>query len=62
MTREPAQAPARREERLGEELHRAFKLSPDPLLVEKVRDIIGLYLDRIPMRWLSASTRHLRCR
>src|SRR5688572_33136504 len=22
-----------------------FKLSPDPLLVEKVRDIVGLYLD-----------------
>ena len=22
-----------------------FKLSPDPMLVEKVRDIVGLYLD-----------------
>ena len=23
----------------------SFKLSPDPLFVEKVRDIVGLYLD-----------------
>jgi transposase len=25
-------------------LHETFKLSPDPLLIEKVRDIVGLYL------------------
>jgi transposase len=24
--------------------HRTFKLSPDPLLIEKVRDIVGLYM------------------
>ena len=31
----------------GLQPHRAetFKLSPDPLFVEKVRDIVGLYLD-----------------
>jgi transcriptional regulator with XRE-family HTH domain len=26
-------------------LDEAFKLSPDPLLIEKVRDIVGLYLN-----------------
>ena len=31
----------------GLQPHRAetFKLSPDPLLVEKVRDIVGLYMN-----------------
>src|SRR5215470_2806628 len=32
---------------LGLQPHRSetFKLSPDPLLVEKVRDIVGLYMN-----------------
>src|SRR5512132_342193 len=35
-----------------------FKLSTDPLFVEKVRDIVGLYLDRRIVRWCSASMRN----
>jgi len=26
-------------------LHKSFKLSSDPYFVEKVRDVVGLYLD-----------------
>ena len=37
-----------------------FKLSPDPLLIEKVRDIVGLYVDPPTMPWCSASTRSPR--
>ena len=31
----------------GRQPHRSetFKLSPDPLLIEKVRDIVGLYMN-----------------
>jgi len=40
-----------------------FKLSTDPFFVEKVRDIVGLYLNPPPTRpWCSASTRRVKCR
>jgi len=39
-----------------------FKVSTDPLLIEKVRDIVGLYLQPRPMPWCSASTRKRRFR
>ena len=39
-----------------------FKLSTDPLFVEKVRDIVGLYLDPPDRAWCSASTRSRRYR
>jgi hypothetical protein len=32
-----------------------FKLSPDPLFVEKVRDIVGLYLDPPSASWPSSA-------
>src|SRR4029453_6641591 len=38
----------------------AFKLSSDPLFVEKVRDIVGLYLSPPTGRWSSGSTRRAR--
>jgi hypothetical protein len=37
-----------------------FKLSTDPLFIEKVRDIVGLYLLRRRSRWSCASTRRHR--
>ena len=48
----------------GLQPHRSetFKLSTDPLLVEKVRDIVGLYLDPPRMRRCSASMRSRRSR
>ena len=47
----------------GLQPHRSetFKLSTDPLFIEKVRDIVGLYL-RPPARWCCASTRRARSR
>ena len=39
-----------------------FKLSPDPQLVEKIRDVVGLYMARRTMRWCSRSTRSRRSR
>lgn len=36
---------------------RTFKLSNDPFFVEKVRDIAGLYLNSLIMRWCCASMR-----
>jgi transposase len=48
----------------GLQPHRSetFKLSNDPLLVEKVRDIVGLYLDPRRTRRCSASMRSRKCR
>ena len=37
-----------------------FKLSADPLFIEKVRDIVGLYLTRRTGRWSCAWTRSPR--
>ncbi len=37
-----------------------FKLSPDPLFIDKVRDIVGLYLNPPEARWCCASTRSHR--
>ena len=37
-----------------------FKLSPDPLFVEKVRDVVGLYVNPPEELWCSASTRSPR--
>ena len=39
-----------------------FKLSPDPLLIDKVRDIVGLYMNPPEHAWYSASTRNRRSR
>ena len=39
-----------------------FKLSTDPLFIEKVRDVVGLYLDPPDRRWCCAWTRSPRCR
>ena len=39
-----------------------FKLSSDPLFVEKVRDIVGLYLARRPWPWSRAWTRRAKFR
>lgn len=39
-----------------------FKLSTDPLFVEKVRDIIGLYLNHRIGQWCCASMRNRRSR
>jgi hypothetical protein len=41
------------------QLHRLehWKLSKDPLFVEKVRDIVGPYLNRPSGRWCSVSMR-----
>src|SRR5262249_24139379 len=39
-----------------------FKLSDDPLFVDKVRDIVGLYLSPPTGRLFSASTRKARSR
>ena len=48
----------------GLQPHRSqtFKLSDDPLFVDKVRDIVGLYPRRPTGRWFSASTRRARSR
>ena len=48
----------------GLQPHRSetFKLSTDPLFVEKVRDIVGLYMSPRPARWCCASTRRARSR
>ena len=48
----------------GLQPHRAesFKLSTDPLFVEKVRDVVGLYLDPPERPRCSASTRKVRSR
>jgi hypothetical protein len=40
----------------------AFKLSADPQFIDKVRDIVGLYLNPPRRRWCSASTRRRRSR
>ena len=40
----------------------SFKLSSDPEFIDKVRDIVGLYLDRRTARWCSASTKRARSR
>ena len=40
----------------------AFKLSNDPFFVEKVRDIVGLYLAPPERAWSSASTRRAKSR
>jgi transposase len=37
-----------------------FKLSPDPLLIEKVRDMVGLYTTRPITLWCSASMKKAR--
>jgi len=39
-----------------------FKLSSDPLFVDKVRDIVGLYLVHHSKQWCCASTRRARSR
>ena len=39
-----------------------FKLSPDPLFVEKVRDIVGLYINPPEAPWCCAWTRRPRSR
>lgn len=39
-----------------------FKISEDPLLVDKVRDVVGLYLDRQHARWCCAWTKRRRSR
>ena len=39
-----------------------FKLSTDPLFVEKVRDIVGLYLDPPERAWCSASMKRAKSR
>jgi transposase len=39
-----------------------FKLSSDPRFVEKVRDVVGLYLNRPRRPWCCAWTRRPRCR
>src|SRR5437870_11781847 len=39
---------------------KTFKLSKDPLFIEKVRDIVGLYLIHRTRRWSCASTRKPR--
>ena len=46
----------------GLQPHRSetFKLSSDPLFVDKVRDIVGLYLSPPAARSFSASTKSLR--
>lgn len=41
---------------------RHFTLSTDPFFVEKVRDIVGLYLNPRTRPWCSASTRRARYR
>ena len=48
----------------GLQPHRAepFQLSGDPLFVEKVRDIIGLYLSPPDRRWCSVWTKRVRFR
>ena len=48
----------------GLQPHRAetFKLSTDPLFIEKVRDIVGLYLNPPDRRWCCAWTRRARFR
>jgi transposase len=39
-----------------------FKLSPDPQFIDKVRDIVGLYLNRLRPRSCCASMRNPRSR
>ena len=48
----------------GLQPHRSetFKLSSDPFFVEKVRDIVGLYLRRRIVPWFSVSTKRARSR
>src|SRR5215469_7741525 len=48
----------------GLQPHRAksFKLSTDPFFVEKVRDIVGLYLNPPDNALVCVSTRRVRCR
>ena len=43
-------------------LRDTFKLSPDPLFVEKVRDIVGLYVNPPRPPWCCAWMRRPRCR
>jgi hypothetical protein len=46
----------------GLQPHRAetFKLSRDPAFVDKVRDVVGLYMNPPDRRWCCALTRSLR--
>ena len=48
----------------GLQPHRSetFKLSSDPLFVDKVRDIVGLYLSRPTGRWSLAGMKRARFR
>ena len=48
----------------GLQPHRAetFKLSTDPLFIDKARDIVGLYCGRLPVRWFCASMRSRKFR
>jgi hypothetical protein len=39
-----------------------WKLSSDPQFIDKVRDIVGLYLHPLSMRWCCAWTRRPACR
>jgi hypothetical protein len=43
-------------------LSETFTLSKDPLFVEKVRDVVGLYLDPPSGRWCSVWMRSPRSR
>lgn len=43
-------------------LTESFKLSPDPKLVARVRDVVGCIWTRSRMRWSSPSTKSRRCR
>ena len=40
----------------------SFKMSPDPQLVDKMRDVVGLYMNPPTMRSCSRSTRNRRSR
>ena len=41
---------------------RGFKISHDPKFVEKLEDIVGLYILHPSARWCCAATRKARCR
>jgi transposase len=43
-------------------LVRGFKISRDPKFVEKLEDIVGLYMPRPSTHWCCAATRRARCR
>src|SRR4029450_10619773 len=48
--------------RLKPHLTDTFKLSSDPQFIDKVRDVVGLYLDPPSGRWCCAWMRSLKCR